>query len=421
MKEKNVMKRLLAGILAITVFIGQLTYYSDVVLAAEYTSENLVLQAKEINKAGSYIGINGKEEKVSELADLTSIIRLLNEETEVYDSLNFQNSKYSNENSIYSHTGISFNGNLIELSNVIIAEKNIDINSASVSADSTIIYSKGGNININASDAEYKGIIYAPDGTVRINASRVKFTGVIIAEKIEISVNIFEGYGDNYIENQKNILSEMTTDVIFSYNIFDTDNGYSLEYRSDIEYEKIDIYVRYDDNKEFVYYDKLNENKSIEMPEEFQYIDMFLIGTTRFGEKVESEINTFFNDNNEIASVKRDSDNDGIEDGAELRITKTNPNAYDSDGDGINDYIECFCLYTNPNNKDISRDYDSDGITDYEEIKLGTNPFLADSDFDGYLDAEDTNPTIYDKSSNEIKYDISVIVGPYDKVITAID
>lgn len=421
MKERKKIKRLLAGLLVIAIFIGQITYYSDVVLAEEYTSENVVIQARKISKTGSYVRINGKEEKVSELTNLTSIIRLLNDETEVYDSLSFGDNQYRNEKSIYSHEDISINANLTEISNIIVAEKNIDINSTDILSDNSIIYSKNGNININASNVEYKGIIYAPNGTVSINGSKVKLIGAIIADKANISAGIFEGYGNDYWENQRNILSEITTDVIFGFSIFDTDTGYSLEYNSDVEYEEIDIYVRHDNDNEFVFYDKLNENKSIEMPSEFQYLDVFLIGTTRFGEKVQSEINTYFNDNNEIAAVKRDSDNDGIEDGVELKITKTNPYAADSDEDGINDYTECFYLYTDPNKKEAPRDYDEDGLTDYDELKLGTSPFLADSDFDGYMDMEDINPTKYDKSVNETEYDVKVIIGPYDKVLTSVD
>lgn len=421
MKEGKKFKRLLAGMLVIAIFIGQFAYYSDVVLAEEYTSENVVIQARKISKTGSYVRINGKEEKASELTNLTSIIRLLNDETEVYDTLYFGDNQYRKEKSIYSHEDISINANSTELSNVIVAEKNIDINSTYVSSDNSIIYSKNGNVNINASDVEYKGIIYAPNGTVSINGSKVKLTGAVIADKADISAGIFEGYGNDYWENQRNILGEITTDVIFEFNIFDTDTGYSLEYNSDIEYEETDIYVRYDNDNEFIYYGKLNENKSIEMPSEFQYLDVFLIGTTRFGEKVESEINTYFNDNNEIAAVKRDSDNDGIEDGVELHVTKTNPYSADSDGDGIDDYTECFYLYTNPNKKEEPKDYDGDGLTDYDELRLGTNPFLSDSDFDGYMDMEDTNPTRYDKSNSEPEYDVKVVIGPYDKVLSYVD
>ncbi|MBE7213933.1 thrombospondin type 3 repeat-containing protein [Shewanella benthica] len=53
----------------------------------------------------------------------------------------------------------------------------------------------------------------------------------------------------------------------------------------------------------------------------------------------------------------------------------------DSDSDGVNDYQEAE-LGTDPNNADS----DFDGLTDSEELEAGTNPLMADSDGDGYSD-----------------------------------
>ena len=58
----------------------------------------------------------------------------------------------------------------------------------------------------------------------------------------------------------------------------------------------------------------------------------------------------------------------------------------DQDNDGISDKEE-IALGTDINNSDS----DGDGLTDGEEITLGTNPLLADSDSDGYPDLEEIN------------------------------
>ncbi|MEM0481260.1 MAG: hypothetical protein QXQ14_03730, partial [Candidatus Aenigmatarchaeota archaeon] len=50
----------------------------------------------------------------------------------------------------------------------------------------------------------------------------------------------------------------------------------------------------------------------------------------------------------------------------------------DSDNDGLTDSEE-IRLGTNP----LSKDSDNDGLTDSEEIRLGTNPLSKDSDNDG--------------------------------------
>jgi Bacterial TSP3 repeat len=64
----------------------------------------------------------------------------------------------------------------------------------------------------------------------------------------------------------------------------------------------------------------------------------------------------------------------------------------DSDGDGLSDYEE-FLLGTNPNKADT----DGDGLSDFAEVRTyGTNPLKTDTDGDGYSDgievARDGNP-----------------------------
>jgi hypothetical protein len=66
-----------------------------------------------------------------------------------------------------------------------------------------------------------------------------------------------------------------------------------------------------------------------------------------------------------------DSDNDGLTDADELRLG-TDPNNADSDGDGLSDGLEVG-LGTNP----LSADTDDDGLSDGEEHGLGTDPKVA--------------------------------------------
>jgi len=78
-----------------------------------------------------------------------------------------------------------------------------------------------------------------------------------------------------------------------------------------------------------------------------------------------------------ITESTLDSDNDGVRD-LEDAFPNDSSESKDSDGDGIGD------------NRDP--DDDNDGLSDAEEIGLGTNPLNADSDADGILDAEDDFP-----------------------------
>lgn len=59
----------------------------------------------------------------------------------------------------------------------------------------------------------------------------------------------------------------------------------------------------------------------------------------------------------------------------------------DADSDGVNDYVE-FDLGTNPNNPDS----DGDGLTDGEELALGLDPLNNDTDGDGITDGVDAVP-----------------------------
>ena len=90
-----------------------------------------------------------------------------------------------------------------------------------------------------------------------------------------------------------------------------------------------------------------------------------------------------------------DTDQDGLTDGDEVSIHNTNPNDPDTDRDGLPDGIEVNVLNLSPilvdsdedGVNDGDEDFDSDGLTNLEEIvTYKTNPASADSDLDGLSD-----------------------------------
>ncbi|MEE0185053.1 MAG: cellulose binding domain-containing protein [Oscillospiraceae bacterium] len=93
-----------------------------------------------------------------------------------------------------------------------------------------------------------------------------------------------------------------------------------------------------------------------------------------------------------------DSDGDGLPDEyeAEYGCDQLNP---DSDGDGLPDGYEILTLGSDPANahsldtvlSDGEYDNDQDGLSNYEEYLLGTDPLVADSDYDGLSDGDEEN------------------------------
>jgi|GEM_PF-4453698 len=101
--------------------------------------------------------------------------------------------------------------------------------------------------------------------------------------------------------------------------------------------------------------------------------------------------------------LANDTDDDGLDDRAEVLITDTDPLDPDTDDDGVLDGAEDPDGDGLTNAEEVeagshynATDGDRDGLTDPEEIELGTEPLLADSDDDGLYDGEelelDTDP-----------------------------
>ncbi len=69
-----------------------------------------------------------------------------------------------------------------------------------------------------------------------------------------------------------------------------------------------------------------------------------------------------------------DSDGDGLPDWFEILIG-TDPSNADTDGDGLTDFQEVFLYHTNP----LKPDTDGDGFTDGEEVRFGSDPLDPNS------------------------------------------
>lgn len=94
---------------------------------------------------------------------------------------------------------------------------------------------------------------------------------------------------------------------------------------------------------------------------------------------------------------RADTDGDGLTDGFELLVSKTNPtnrdsapdSAVDHDGDG---QIDNFSGLANNGVYDSQEDFEPDNLRNEAEYYLGTNPFRSDSDDDGTNDSDEEPP-----------------------------
>lgn len=83
-----------------------------------------------------------------------------------------------------------------------------------------------------------------------------------------------------------------------------------------------------------------------------------------------------------------DTDGDGLQDGREVKQTRTEPTKPDSDGDGLHDGEEVEKYLTDP----INPDTDADNLNDGSEIKAhNTDPKVPDTDGDQLGDGEEVN------------------------------
>ena len=102
-----------------------------------------------------------------------------------------------------------------------------------------------------------------------------------------------------------------------------------------------------------------------------------------------------------VSADEYDSDGDGLSNCAEVYILSTDPTLCDTDGDGISDAEE---------------DFDTDGLTNIKEVKLGTKLNGADTDGDGASDGDevnelDTDPLIPDTDGDGLTDGDEYVLG----------
>ncbi len=108
--------------------------------------------------------------------------------------------------------------------------------------------------------------------------------------------------------------------------------------------------------------------------------------------------------------LNNDTDNDGLQDGIEVKTYGTNPNDNDTDSDFMPDGWEIDNMLDPKNGTDGTTDMDSDGLIAVYEYGNGTNPNEGDMDNDQLLDGEELIPGadgyITDPNDNDTDSDL---------------
>ena len=92
-----------------------------------------------------------------------------------------------------------------------------------------------------------------------------------------------------------------------------------------------------------------------------------------------------------VALETIDSDGDGLGDGSEIGLHKTDPGKPDTDGDGMPDGWEVSNGFDPRSPSDASSDADADGLSNLREKQLGTAPRQSDTDNDGLPDGQEVD------------------------------
>ena len=98
-------------------------------------------------------------------------------------------------------------------------------------------------------------------------------------------------------------------------------------------------------------------------------------------------------DGDGINDAEEDLDGDGLTNKNEIMLG-TDPASADTDGDNLTDYEELYIYGTNP----LLPDTDGDGLTDYDDVFLGFSPLMSDTDGNGISDADEKLPQTVEES-----------------------
>ena len=308
-----------------------------------------------------------------------------------------------NLNSALAATGsLTVNGNL-NLYAGLKALNDVTLTGSAVNAGNALLYSETGDININVSNFNFSGLIYAPFGNVTIDSDYISLNSVVVlAQTITINsigLNANYGRGVGYLVGTESEATD-TYRLVAGGDYLEKKNSIEVSWDTDCEEPQSFRVLASETGSAYTAVATVTEGNSYLYPvgDDFDTMYFKVEMTTEEGRKVLSAafIATMTEDGIEIEYP--DTDGDGLIDLYEA-LYGTDINKPDTDGDGLTDYQEVALTMTDPlvvdsfteGVSDADADCDEDGLTNAEEVALGTDPLEADTDEDGLSDFDEVN------------------------------
>ena len=281
----------------------------------------------------------------------------------------------------------------VNINNALKSLENINLYGEVKNTNNSVIFSKYGDIVIESQNINLNGLIYAPFGSVTISAQNLNLNNVIIiAESIVLNC-------PNMNANNSSNLSSFVGKTSEPLDI-------PCDEWQHMKDENENVFP--DFFEDFNNWKLLKDTDSDKLPdcvEQYLGTDVTLVDTDcdmldDFYELFVTITDplAFDTDNNGIADGDEDFDTDGLTNYQEY-VQRTSPSNSDSDNDDLSDDDEINIYNTNP----LEPDTDFDGLSDSDEMVLGTNPVLSDTDDDGTPDNKErfSQSYIYDVAAEE--------------------
>lgn len=420
------------SISTINVIAEEKEKYPYVICASSYENGAVDIHASNLNINGNVatngtitttgnVSINGaKSENVNQ--DMIDLSEKLNtayfsSDVEEYkDNYSIDETSINLNNKLYVDGNINING-IVNMNIQMKATEDIVIKGQALNASNCVLYSTDGDVYIDSTNSGVTGLIYAPKGNVKIKTTNANFSVIIIAKTVTIdciSGNI------NYNENMAEVIGTDTETLeddisyLLAGGKYNSENKkVEIEWYSNLENKTFEIYES-DDNEK---YEKISTVDGKENTYDYDIKEGFvkkyfkIVGIINSKKKVESVPFMVNKDKDKYIIEYIDTDGDGVIDAGEY-MYETDIEKEDTDNDGLTDYQEIYITNTDPTVtnsvdtelNDSEVDIDGDGLSNIEELLLGSNPLKKDTDEDGLTDGDEKN-----------KYDTDLLEKDTDK------